>query len=66
MAIFYFQKLGNEFIDEEAELSQSETLAISDDEDENAIDQSFDASFIADESECFDTQIQAKYLQSVR
>nr|XP_023019452.1 Fanconi anemia group M protein [Leptinotarsa decemlineata] len=59
------QKRKCEFIDNEAELSFCEETNVSGDEEEEMGD-CYDASFVADETYHVDTQMHAKYLQSVR
>ncbi|VEN53527.1 unnamed protein product [Callosobruchus maculatus] len=59
-------KRKNDFIDDEAELSEDSNLDISDDERDGLSQNCYEESFVAHESVCCDTQMQARYLQSVR
>ncbi|XP_030761438.1 uncharacterized protein LOC115886430 [Sitophilus oryzae] len=59
------KKKPNEFLDLEAELSEDESVFISDDEREENID-CYEGSFVNDESQYVNTEMHAKYLQSLR
>ncbi|CAH2012892.1 unnamed protein product [Acanthoscelides obtectus] len=59
-------KRRNEFIEDEAQLSEDSNYAISDDERDGLSQDCYDESFVAHETIHNDTQMHAKYLQSVR
>ncbi|KAJ8969929.1 hypothetical protein NQ317_016194 [Molorchus minor] len=55
----------NPFVADEAELSEDENVQVSDDEDDG--DQSiYESSFVTDETQHVDTQMHARYLQSIK
>ncbi|CAG9860162.1 unnamed protein product [Phyllotreta striolata] len=55
----------NQFIDDEADVSSCDSIIISDDEFETQ-SQQYDKSFVNDETQNFNTQMHAVYLQSVK
>nr|CAI5851574.1 unnamed protein product [Callosobruchus analis] len=57
-------KRKNEFIDDEAELSEDSNVEVSDDERDGLSQNCYEESFVAHESVCNDTQMHARYLQS--
>ncbi|KAH1000743.1 hypothetical protein HUJ04_013037 [Dendroctonus ponderosae] len=57
-------KDGNEFLDLEAEVSNEDSVFISDDEEE--ISDGYEISFVNDKSQLFNTEIHGMYLRSVK